>query len=65
MTIELNDIQLNNLYYAVNKVKLEKEQGMFTMLEMNEIDELVEILNDAMDAAYSKKLWEDVVKRHT
>jgi len=65
MTIELNDTQLNNLYYAVNKVKLEKEQGMITMLEMSEIDELVEILNYAMDAAYSKKLWDDVIKRHT
>jgi len=65
MKIELTNMQLQNLYYVANKVKLEKEKGMFAMIEMNELDELIELLDNAIEEnnkQFRQELWNSVAK---
>jgi hypothetical protein len=49
MKIELTDMQLQNIYYVASKVKLEKEKGVFAMIEMSELDELITLLDEAIE----------------
>jgi hypothetical protein len=66
MKIELTDMQLQNLYYVANKVKLEKEKGVFAMIEMSELDELITLLDDAIEESnkqFRQELWNTMDKR--
>jgi hypothetical protein len=66
MKIELTDMQLQNLYYVANKVKLEKEKGVFAMIEMSELDELITLLDDAIEKSnkqFRQELWDTMDKR--
>jgi len=49
MKLKLTHMQLQNLYYVASKVKLEKEKGMFAMIETSELDELIELLDNAIE----------------
>lgn len=49
MKLKLTHMQLQNLYYVASKVKLEKEKGMFAMIEISELDELIELLDNAIE----------------
>jgi hypothetical protein len=66
MKIELTDMQLQNLYYVASKVKLEKEKGVFAMIEMSELDELITLLDDAIEKSnkqFRQELWDTMDKR--